>query len=85
MRKKAEQSRKDTEKALNTVESQKREVEESLSRAEVAERLARAEEETGRRLLYTTDMRLAPFLGTIQESVMKSLHQRGLRKQWQAK
>ncbi len=51
----AERSRKDTEKALKIVESEK-------TRALAAEGLARAEEEAGRKLLYTTDMRLAPFL-----------------------
>ncbi len=60
--KKAKQSQQDTAKALATVESQKREVEGSLSKAEAAERSARAAEESGRKLLYTTDMRLAPFL-----------------------
>jgi WD40 repeat protein/tetratricopeptide (TPR) repeat protein len=51
----AEQSRKDTEKALQIVESEK-------TKALAAEGLARAEEEKGRKLLYTTDMRLAPFV-----------------------
>ena len=51
----AEESRKDTEEALKIVESEK-------TRALTAEGLARAEEEAGRKLLYTTDMRLAPFL-----------------------
>jgi WD40 repeat protein len=51
----AEQSRKDTEKALAVVESEK-------AKALAAEGLARAEEEKGRQLLYTTDMRLAPFV-----------------------
>ena len=51
----AEQSRKDTEKALKIVESEK-------TRALAAERLARTAEEEGRKLQYTTDMRLAPFL-----------------------
>ena len=43
-----------TEKALTQVESQKTEVESSLNKATQAE-------EAGRKLLYTTDMRLAPF------------------------
>ncbi len=51
----AEQSRKDTEKALRIVESEK-------AKALAAEALARDEEEAGRKLLYTTDMRLAPFV-----------------------
>ena len=45
----------DTEKALEIVESEK-------TRALAAEGLARAEEEAGRKLQYTTDMQLAPFL-----------------------
>jgi WD40 repeat protein/tetratricopeptide (TPR) repeat protein len=58
----AERSQKETEKALADVASQKAEVEKSLSRVQAAERLARAAEEAGRKLLYTTDMRLAPFV-----------------------
>jgi serine/threonine protein kinase len=58
---KARQSQQETASALATVESQKKEVEGSLSKAEAAERLARAAEEEGRKLLYTTDMRLAPL------------------------
>jgi WD40 repeat protein len=60
--KRAERSRKETAKALATVESQKEAVEGSLSKAEKAERLARDAEEDSRKLLYTTDMRLAPFV-----------------------
>ena len=51
----ASRSRKETASALTVVESQK-------AKAEAAERLARAAEEEGRKLLYTTDMQLAPFL-----------------------
>jgi WD40 repeat protein/tetratricopeptide (TPR) repeat protein len=51
----AELSQQDTAKALAVVASQKAEVEGSLSKAEAAE-------EAGRKLLYTTDMRLAPFV-----------------------
>ncbi|MGO9914035.1 MAG: NACHT and WD repeat domain-containing protein [Isosphaeraceae bacterium] len=51
----AEQSQKETASALAVVESQK-------AKAETAERLARTAEEAGRKLLYTTDMRLAPFV-----------------------
>src|SRR5262249_49874778 len=51
----AKQSQKETAKALAKVESQKEAVEGSLSKAEKAE-------EAGRKLLYTTDMRLAPFV-----------------------
>ena len=58
----AEESQQETAKALANVASQKREVEGSLSKAEAAERLARDAEEAGRKLLYTTDMRLAPFV-----------------------
>jgi WD40 repeat protein/tetratricopeptide (TPR) repeat protein len=58
----AEQSQQETASALAEVASQKRQVEGSLSKAEAAERLARAAEESGRKLLYTTDMQLAPFV-----------------------
>src|SRR4051812_42734022 len=44
----AEQSQQETAKALAAVESQKAEVVGSLSKAEAAERLARAAEEAGR-------------------------------------
>jgi WD40 repeat protein/tetratricopeptide (TPR) repeat protein len=59
---KAKQSQEQTKDALAKVESQKTEVEGSLSKAEAAERVARDAEEAGRKLLYTTDMRLAPFV-----------------------
>ena len=52
---KAKQSQQDTANALKVVESEK-------TRAVAAEGLARSEEEAGRKLLYTTDMRLAPFV-----------------------
>jgi WD40 repeat protein/tetratricopeptide (TPR) repeat protein len=54
-RKTALQAQKATEQALTQVASQKAEVESSLTKAEKAE-------EAGRKLLYTTDMRLAPFI-----------------------
>jgi WD40 repeat protein/tetratricopeptide (TPR) repeat protein len=60
--KRAQESQQETAAALAVVESQKVKVERSLSQAEASERLARAEQEKGRKLLYTTDMRLAPFL-----------------------
>ena len=60
--KRAEQSQQETASALAIVASQKVQVEGSLSKAEAAERLARDAEEAGRKLLYTTDMRLAPFV-----------------------
>jgi WD40 repeat protein len=59
---KARQSQQETAKALATVETEKAEVEGSLSKAESAERLARDAEEAGRKLQYTTDMQLAPFV-----------------------
>jgi eukaryotic-like serine/threonine-protein kinase len=66
---KARQSQGETASALavvesqkKVVESQKKEVEGSLFKAETAERLARAAEEAARKLLYTTDMQLAPFV-----------------------
>lgn len=58
----AERSQKEAESALTQVASQKAEVESSLTKAEQAERSARAAEEMGRKLLYTTDMQLAPFV-----------------------
>jgi WD40 repeat protein/tetratricopeptide (TPR) repeat protein len=70
---KAKQSQQETKKALATVESQKAEVEGSLSKAEAAERLARAAEEEGRKLLYTTDMRLAPFVWRDDRSTSEQL------------
>jgi WD40 repeat protein/serine/threonine protein kinase/tetratricopeptide (TPR) repeat protein len=54
-RDRAEQSQKETADALVIVQSQK-------AKAVAAERVARAAEEAGRKLLYTTDMRLAPFV-----------------------
>jgi len=51
----AEAAQKETSNALAVVESQKKDVEGSLAKAEAAE-------EAGRKLLYTTDMQLAPFL-----------------------
>jgi WD40 repeat protein/tetratricopeptide (TPR) repeat protein len=59
---KARRNEGETASALALVESQKAKVEASLSKAEAAERSARAAEEAGRKLLYTTDMRLAPFV-----------------------
>jgi hypothetical protein len=54
-RKTALQAQQATEQALTQVASQKAQVESSLAKAEKAE-------EAGRKLLYTTDMRLAPFI-----------------------
>ena len=61
----AEEAKKNetrAEAALAQVESQKADVESSLSKAKKAEEIAVAAEEEGRKLLYTTDMRLVPFL-----------------------
>ena len=61
----AEEAKKNetrAEAALAQVESQKADVESSLSKAKKAEEIAVAAEEAGRKLLYTTDMRLVPFL-----------------------
>ncbi len=52
--------------ALAVVASQKASVEESLSKAEQAE-------ENGRKLLYTTDMRLAPFVWSDDRSPAEQL------------
>jgi len=65
----AKQSQRETETALTQVKSQKAELEaqkaavqNSLTKAEKSEQAARAAEEQGRRLLYATDMQLAPFI-----------------------
>ncbi len=62
----AERSQKETADALAVVESQK-------AKAEVAERVARDAEEKGRKLLYTTDMRLAPFVWRDDRSTAEQL------------
>src|SRR5262249_17429395 len=59
-------SQKETEKALAVVASQKTEVERSLAKAEAAE-------EAGRKLLYTTDMQLAPFVWRDDRSTAEQL------------
>ncbi len=69
----AEQSHLETANALAVVESQKTKVEASLSKAEAAERLARAAEEAGRKLLYVTDMRLAPFVWSDDRTTAEQL------------
>jgi WD40 repeat protein/serine/threonine protein kinase len=71
--KRAAQSQKETAGALAKVESQKAEVEGSLTKTAKAERSARAAEETGRKLLYTTDMRLAPFVWSDDRSTAQQL------------
>ena len=48
-------------------------VETSLSKAEKAEQVARAAEEAGRKLLYTTDMRLAPFVWRDDRATVEQL------------
>ena len=58
----ADRERTNAEQALTQVESQKAAVVSSLTKAEAAEQVARAAEEAGRKLLYTTDMQLAPFV-----------------------
>ncbi len=63
---KAKQSQQDTANALKVVESEK-------TRAVAAEGLARSEEEAGRKLLYTTDMRLAPFVWRDDRSTAEQL------------
>ena len=69
----AKDSQQATASALVVVESQKKEVEGSLSKAETAERVARAAEEAGRKLLYTTDMQLAPFVWRDDRSTAEQL------------
>src|SRR5204863_5866617 len=58
----AVQAQKDTKDALALLALQKAAVDTSLTKAESAEQVARTAEEMGRKLLYTTDMRLAPFV-----------------------
>jgi WD40 repeat protein/tetratricopeptide (TPR) repeat protein len=60
--KRAEESRQETVKVLAVVETQKNEVVSSLTKAQQAEEAAKAAEEAGRKLLYTTDLKLAPFV-----------------------
>ena len=69
----ADQSRLETVKVLAVVESQKAEVESSLFKAKKAEEAARAAEEEGRKLLYTTDMRLAPFVWSDDRATAQQL------------
>src|SRR5262249_8963025 len=69
----AEAGEKKATNALAIVESQKAEVEGSLSKAVAAERSARAAEEAGRKLLYTTDMQLAPLLWKDDRTTAKQL------------
>jgi WD40 repeat protein len=70
---KARQSQQETATALDVVAAQKTAVEESLSKAEAAERLARRAEADGRKLLYTTDMQLAPFVWRDDRSTAEQL------------
>ncbi len=72
----AENARKNesrAETALAQVESQKADVETSLSKARMAEEIALAAEEEGRKLLYTTDMRLAPFVWRDDRTTVEQL------------
>ena len=52
----------ETEQALADVEREKKNAEQNLRKAEAAEAAARRAEEKSRRMLYTTDMKLAPFV-----------------------
>jgi WD40 repeat protein/serine/threonine protein kinase/tetratricopeptide (TPR) repeat protein len=79
----AKQSQQETEKALTQVawqktelESQKVAVESSLTKAEKAEQVARAAEDEGRKLLYATDMQLAPFIWKDPQATAAQLRQR---------
>ncbi len=58
----AEESQKRETQERERAEQAKKTAESSFAEAREAERLARAAEEEGRKLLYTTDMQLAPFL-----------------------
>ncbi len=62
----AEQAQHETEEALTKVAS-------SLTKAEKAEQVARAAEEGDRKLLYTTDMRLVPFVWRDDRSTAEQL------------
>lgn len=76
----AERAREATKQALDAVaaqkavvDSQKTQLEESLSKAESAERSARAAAEQSRQLLYATDMQLASFLWRDDHSTASQL------------
>ena len=69
----AELSEQQAVGALAQVELQKADVERSLKKAEKAEQVARAAEEAGRQLLYTTDMRLAPFVWRDDRATVEQL------------
>ena len=68
-RKAALQAQQETANALTVAESQK-------LKAEAAERSARAAEEEGRKLLYTTDMQLVPFIWKDPQSTATQLRSR---------
>ena len=63
---KASSQRAKAELAKKTAES-------SFAAAREAERMARAAEEEGRKLLYTTDMQLAPFLWSDDRTTAEQL------------
>ncbi len=52
----------------------KKAAESSFAKAREAERFARAAEEEGRKLLYTTDMQLAPFIWRDDRNTAEQLH-----------
>ncbi len=73
---KAKRSERATAEALAKVASQKEQVESSLEKAEKAERVVRLSEEQGRRLLYATDMQLAPFIWNDSQATAAQLRGR---------
>jgi WD40 repeat protein len=72
----AEQSKEQTAQALTQVAAQKDAVQASLTKAEKAEQVARAAEEAGRKLLYATDMKLAPFIWNDPQATAAQLRSR---------
>lgn len=72
----AERSQRSTAEALTEVAAEKNRAEDNLLKAQSAEQAARAAEEAGRKLLYTTDMKLAPFVWSDDRSTAEQL--RGL-------
>ncbi len=69
----AEKAQKATADALVVVESQKAEVDDSLSKAKAAERLRAAAEDENRKLLYVNDMRIAPSVLSDDPSTAEQL------------
>lgn len=69
----AEHAQRATAAALTDVEREKNNAELNLRKAEAAEAAARRAEDESRRLLYTTDMKLAPFVWKDDEATAEQL------------